>query len=201
MWNENRHGRLQSAGDINAKRCESNLRFDSLFHNLLWQFNNWLLWLFDTFWSENYWSGEDTLHLLKRDRNSWTEAININESQCNMVLGCMGVTCNHSHISSYKHTVSVPAQMYELVPWAHSLARACSLAHLCQWGQGGGGLGVNKMSLSLESTAKQSCGFGEGPNYGVTRVQRAALSTADRTLLMGHAGAKRTCENTRSAAH
>lgn len=47
---------------------------------------------------------------------------------------------------------------------------------------------VDMMSMSLESTAKQNCGG--GPNYGVTRVQCAALSTADRTLLMGHAGAK-----------
>ena len=73
------------------------------------------------------------------------------------------------------------------------------LWHIC--GSGVGELGVNMMSISLESTAKQSCGFGEGPNYGVTRVQCAALSTADQTLPMGHAGAKKTCENTRSAAY
>lgn len=45
-------------------------------------------------------------------------------------------------------------------------------------------------SASLESTAKQNCDMLKGPNYGVTQVQCAALSTADRTLLMGHAGAK-----------
>lgn len=51
-------------------------------------------------------------------------------------------------------------------------------------------------SVSLESTAKQNveacvceC-VGKGANYGVTRVQCAALSTADRTLLTGRAGAK-----------
>lgn len=44
--------------------------------------------------------------------------------------------------------------------------------------------------VSLESTAKQNCDMLRGPNYGVTQVQCAALSTADRTLLMGHAGAK-----------
>lgn len=67
-----------------------------------------------------------------------------------------------------------------------------TLAHLCQRGRGLGvqGMCVDMMSISLESTAKQNCGFGEGPNYGVTWVQCAALSTADQTLLMGHASAK-----------
>lgn len=45
-------------------------------------------------------------------------------------------------------------------------------------------------SVSLESTAKQNCDMLKGLNYGVTQVQCAAISRADRTLITGHAGAK-----------
>ncbi len=36
-------------------------------------------------------------------------------------------------------------------------------------------------SVSLESTAKQNCDMWKGANYGVTQLQCAAISTADRT--------------------
>lgn len=71
---------------------------------------------------------------------------------------------------------------------------------------GGGGLGVQGACVNMigclvraQPSRTVICGGG-GPNYGVTQVQCAALSTADRTLLMGHAGAKRTWENARRAA-
>lgn len=46
--------------------------------------------------------------------------------------------------------------------------------------------------VSLESTAKQNCDMLRGPNYVAMQVQYASLSTADRTLLTGRAGAKNT---------
>lgn len=58
-----------------------------------------------------------------------------------------------------------------------------------------GGLGVRDVCVNMivclrRAPPSRTVICGGGPNYGVSQVQCAALSTSDRKLLMGHTGAK-----------
>lgn len=108
------------------------------------------------------------------------------------VCVCVCVPCNHGHLSSYiNYTVCVRTHADI---WASLWASDRVFFSGASVSEGSGGW-VFRVCVSMwwvclwRAQPSRTVIRGGGPNYGVTRVQCAALSTADQTLLMGHAGA------------
>lgn len=109
-----------------------------------------------------------------------------------MGLQFMCVKCNRFLLSSYIYIIlCLYARQRHMSSFVSVFFSAVCVCVRGVRGLGIQGMCVNtKVRLWRAQPSRTVICRGGGPNYGVTEIQRAALSTADRTLLMGHAGAK-----------